>query len=141
MFDDRDRAREPCPLDRSCTADRRGGAARAPCRRAGANDGDRRRRLARQRRAKLALFHRRRVGALRAAGSDAAARGGRTKDHLPRVRTRIARRRTRDRRSEEHTSELQSLMRISYAVFCLEKKNRLTDSVVTSTTDTTNILC
>src|SRR3546814_7806750 len=26
------------------------------------------------------------------------------------------------RRSEEHTSELQSLMRISYAVFCLEKK-------------------
>src|SRR3546814_12518106 len=28
------------------------------------------------------------------------------------------------RRSEEHTSELQSLMRISYAVFCLKKKNR-----------------
>src|SRR3546814_7938201 len=27
------------------------------------------------------------------------------------------------RRSEEHTSELQSLMRISYAVFCLTKKN------------------
>src|SRR3546814_4055376 len=27
-------------------------------------------------------------------------------------------------RSEEHTSELQSLMRISYAVFCLEKKTR-----------------
>src|SRR3546814_3140272 len=27
------------------------------------------------------------------------------------------------RRSEEHTSELQSLMRNSYAVFCLEKKN------------------
>src|SRR3546814_10544648 len=27
----------------------------------------------------------------------------------------------RDRRSEEHTSELQSLMRISYAVFCLKK--------------------
>src|SRR3546814_5318016 len=26
-------------------------------------------------------------------------------------------------RSEEHTSELQSLMRISYAVFCLQKKN------------------
>src|SRR3546814_10383204 len=33
------------------------------------------------------------------------------------------------RRSEEHTSELQSLMRISYAVFCLKKKN---------TTQTTN---
>src|SRR3546814_3049888 len=28
-----------------------------------------------------------------------------------------------DERSEEHTSELQSLMRISYAVFCLKKKN------------------
>src|SRR3546814_7923349 len=32
-------------------------------------------------------------------------------------------------RSEEHTSELQSLMRISYAVFCLKKKknNKITD--------------
>src|SRR3546814_3074337 len=29
-------------------------------------------------------------------------------------------------RSEEHTSELQSLMRISYAVFCLKKKNKYT---------------
>src|SRR3546814_8876743 len=29
-------------------------------------------------------------------------------------------------RSEEHTSELQSLMRISYAVFCLKKKNHYT---------------
>src|SRR3546814_3138259 len=29
-------------------------------------------------------------------------------------------------RSEEHTSELQSLMRISYAVFCLKKKKQLT---------------
>src|SRR3546814_9768565 len=28
-------------------------------------------------------------------------------------------------RSEEHTSELQSLMRISYAVFCLKKKNHM----------------
>src|SRR3546814_4359728 len=34
------------------------------------------------------------------------------------------------RRSEEHTSELQSLMRISYAVFCLKKKSN------TRTTDT-----
>src|SRR3546814_10536133 len=31
-----------------------------------------------------------------------------------------------DVRSEEHTSELQSLMRISYAVFCLKKKNEQT---------------
>src|SRR3546814_8674609 len=50
-------------------------------------------------------------------------------------RASAAQRRTRDRaagpraaaalavRSEEHTSELQSLMRISYAVFCLKKKN------------------
>src|SRR3546814_5806685 len=30
-----------------------------------------------------------------------------------------------DARSEEHTSELQSLMRISYAVFCLKKKNTI----------------
>src|SRR3546814_4946664 len=33
------------------------------------------------------------------------------------------RERKRGPRSEEHTSELQSLMRISYAVFCLKKKN------------------
>src|SRR3546814_5791786 len=37
-----------------------------------------------------------------------------------RVAERIA---CRQRRSEEHTSELQSLMRISYAVFCLTKNN------------------
>src|SRR3546814_2897032 len=40
-------------------------------------------------------------------------RGGRTRPH---------RRRWRVGRSEEHTSELQSLMRLSYAVFCLKKK-------------------
>src|SRR3546814_2388542 len=34
-------------------------------------------------------------------------------------------RRCRTARSEEHTSELQSLMRISYAVFCLKKKNHI----------------
>src|SRR3546814_1752989 len=33
-------------------------------------------------------------------------------------------RRGHDGRSEEHTSELQSLMRISYAVFCLKKKKK-----------------
>src|SRR3546814_2724206 len=36
---------------------------------------------------------------------------------------RYLRRDFQDLRSEEHTSELQSLMRISYAVFCLKKKN------------------
>src|SRR3546814_1590882 len=34
----------------------------------------------------------------------------------------------RQHRSEEHTSELQSLMRISYAVFCLKKKTNRTPS-------------
>src|SRR3546814_8934653 len=33
---------------------------------------------------------------------------------------------SRSTRSEEHTSELQSLMRISYAVFCLKKKKKIT---------------
>src|SRR3546814_10298151 len=39
---------------------------------------------------------------------------------VPRIFERLVRARLR---SEEHTSELQSLMRISYAVFCLKKKN------------------
>src|SRR3546814_3515430 len=34
-----------------------------------------------------------------------------------------------EHRSEEHTSELQSLMRISYAVFCLKKKNNHTKNI------------
>src|SRR3546814_1844491 len=44
-------------------------------------------------------------------------------------------------RSEEHTSELQSLMRISYAVFCLKKKknNRQTKLSNKCNTDTTTI--
>src|SRR3546814_2079771 len=36
-------------------------------------------------------------------------------------------------RSEEHTSELQSLMRISYAVFCLKKKKKKTNTQKKST--------
>src|SRR3546814_3394984 len=36
-----------------------------------------------------------------------------------------------DERSEEHTSELQSLMRNSYAVFCLKKKNKHTNNQCT----------
>src|SRR3546814_10628034 len=36
-------------------------------------------------------------------------------------------------RSEEHTSELQSLMRISYAVFCLKKKKQITKTHTSST--------
>src|SRR3546814_5538728 len=37
--------------------------------------------------------------------------------------------RQHQRRSEEHTSELQSLMRISYAVFCLKKKKNTTKTI------------
>src|SRR3546814_1159501 len=48
---------------------------------------------------------------------------------------RIARRvEPRGRRSEEHTSELQSLMRISYAVFCLKKKRESTLKSIQATT-------
>src|SRR3546814_1326996 len=58
------------------------------------------------------------------AGRKPAARAQAYRVHLAR---RLARARGRDLprrsdRSEEHTSELQSLMRISYAVFCLKKK-------------------
>src|SRR3546814_6373938 len=35
-------------------------------------------------------------------------------------------------RSEEHTSELQSLMRISYAVFCLKKKHEITQESISN---------
>src|SRR3546814_10357630 len=42
------------------------------------------------------------------------------------------------RRSEEHTSELQSLMRISYAVFCLKKKKQTTTEQNNSNTNTYN---
>src|SRR3546814_8171851 len=48
--------------------------------------------------------------------------GTRTRDFDPqRIVERIKALRERHGRSEEHTSELQSLMRISYAVFCLQK--------------------
>src|SRR3546814_7931425 len=40
------------------------------------------------------------------------------------------------RRSEEHTSELQSLMRISYAVFCLKKKKHQTEQHANENTQT-----
>src|SRR3546814_3620289 len=40
-------------------------------------------------------------------------------------------------RSEEHTSELQSLMRISYAVFCLKKKTKPTNNTPPHTTSPT----
>src|SRR3546814_3279135 len=43
----------------------------------------------------------------------------------------------REERSEEHTSELQSLMRISYAVFCLKKKNNTEKKKISSYTPVT----
>src|SRR3546814_5860978 len=58
---------------------------------------------------------------------------GRVRDHEPRdrrggnrhiVRVAACRAAPTHARSEEHTSELQSLMRISYAVFCLKKKKK-----------------
>src|SRR3546814_2323756 len=62
------------------------------------------------------------------ASADAAVRGIRDKDD------RLAAARVR---SEEHTSELQSLMRISYAVFCLKKKKNITH-IDTQTNDPDN---
>src|SRR3546814_1594082 len=41
--------------------------------------------------------------------------------------------------SEEHTSELQSLMRISYAVFCLKKKTKITQDHIKLTIHTTTV--
>src|SRR3546814_7262364 len=45
---------------------------------------------------------------------------------------------THENRSEEHTSELQSLMRISYAVFCLKKKKKKITQKQHSSTNHTN---
>src|SRR3546814_8506138 len=66
-------------------------------------------------------------------GRDRQARG-KHRQHGP-VRVRAQRRpgllpRGTRLRSEEHTSELQSLMRISYAVFCLKKKKKTTKSLM-----------
>src|SRR3546814_7427871 len=64
----------------------------------------------------------------------ASKRGCHTRAHECRddqpARSRPFRRAGRRLRSAEHTSELQSLMRTSYAVFCLKKKTR-TDTIIT----------
>src|SRR3546814_6610266 len=57
-------------------------------------------------------------------GAATAARAEALQGHDPRLH----------RRSEEHTSELQSLMRISYAVFCLKKKRKKYKEVTHATT-------
>src|SRR3546814_6388341 len=58
------------------------------------------------------------------AGPQMRQRGGTHKVH-PRLPFHEKRSIVREPRSEEHTSELQSLMRSSYAVFCLKKKNNI----------------
>src|SRR3546814_7111435 len=56
----------------------------------------------------------------------AMAHGDRSVDVFVRKLRQKLQRHSANWRSEEHTSELQSLMRISYAVFCLKKKNKHT---------------
>src|SRR3546814_2954404 len=62
-------------------------------------------------------------------------------DILERHRAAIDDERPRALRSEEHTSELQSLMRISYAVFCLKKKNKVKQLTYTTYKHYTLITC
>src|SRR3546814_2609493 len=65
---------------------------------------------------------------LRMAGPDKATVAGvRTAALQPLVGKTLAQIAAARGRSEEHTSELQSLMRISYAVFCLKKQNKRTE--------------
>src|SRR3546814_4908443 len=59
---------------------------------------------------------------VRQAGKDDSREPG-FKRHVPQHPARRLDVQVEFQRSEEHTSELQSLMRISYAVFCLKKKN------------------
>src|SRR3546814_8726678 len=75
---------------------------------------------------KLALF----VGFARLADADRLIIGlGVDIDETP---VDLAPRRALFERSEEHTSELQSLMRISYAVFCLKKKTKKMTKIIIS---------
>src|SRR3546814_2711633 len=75
-------------------------------------------------------------GRLRArdrAGREARRAPGLRRGRGGRARARAADDALAGTRSEEHTSELQSLMRISYAVFCLKKKtNKLTHNTLTT---------
>src|SRR3546814_2102555 len=67
------------------------------------------------------------------AGTAPIAMAGKTAMSLPSRASAARQIGGRDHRSEEHTSELQSLMRISYAVFCLKKKTKHTNHNSTST--------
>src|SRR3546814_5573765 len=68
--------------------------------------------------------------------SHAAARTAAGRGSAPPTLPSCRLRRMRGSRSEEHTSELQSLMRISYAVFCLKKKNKHTNDITIRLTTT-----
>src|SRR3546814_9526443 len=63
---------------------------------------------------------------------DDVGRGGQDRGRRSRLPSPRPVRDDRSGRSEEHTSELQSLMRISYAVFCLKKKNNQSYQYITS---------
>src|SRR3546814_1696555 len=79
------------------------------------------------RRASERLVHRVRcAGAVDRAAAGSPRLFGVRRGRVASPRHRLVRRNAVPDRSEEHTSELQSLMRISYAVFCLKKKNRNT---------------
>src|SRR3546814_2443883 len=67
-------------------------------------------------------------------GGAAAPRRPRRHAAAARQRRPAHRRRRDDARSEEHTSELQSLMRISYAVFCLKKKKVIVITIISTIT-------
>src|SRR3546814_9220060 len=64
------------------------------------------------------------AGPSRAATKPASASAARAAERLSASRLWLSAKTANEKRSEEHTSELQSLMRISYAVFCLKKKKK-----------------
>src|SRR3546814_4878148 len=63
---------------------------------------------------------------------------GAGEDHFLQLLYRRRLHRSVDPRSEEHTSELQSLMRISYAVFCLQKKRHIKQQQTNTNPSTLN---
>src|SRR3546814_9875381 len=77
--------------------------------------------------------HRRRDPHRRPGGEPRPAKGAGHRDGVPELRALPA----HEGRSEEHTSELQSLMSISYAVFCLKKKNKSTHQALQNETNST----
>src|SRR3546814_1873411 len=80
----------------------------------------------------VARFHSQQAARDALASFEARFRDGIIPDEMPEVQLGAAPlgilKVLREARSEEHTSELQSLMRISYAVFCLKKKKKLNTS-------------